>query len=509
MPQLLALEWDQFEARVVVARTRGAGVLVEHAFTVSLAPRDPGQTFADVNVGQRLQAALAARGIGRGPALVAVGRSSIELRRLSLPPAPDEELPDMVRLQALPQFGNLGEDWPLDFFPLETGQGPGRDVLAAAISPRVVGQIIATCESADLRVEHLLLRPCGAASLLIRRGDPSSHRIRLLVDLLAEEADLTILVEETIVLTRTVRLSGGDEQPRALLAEVRRTIASAQNQLAGERVNQVVLCGEGDDQTQLGELIREKLSLSVAYFDPFAGLSRSSDLKASPPAAPERFAPLLGIVLDEAAGARHAIDFLHTRQKPKPPSHGRRFAIAGAAAAALVLVLALGMWLHVRSLNAQIVGLEEKSKELDELVSTAQARKQEVGRIDEWKCGDVTWLDKLLTLSSTDRFPPAEDARLIDWTAAAATGGGGEMKLEGRARDSSVIKVIERKLRSDDWQVRAGSNRSSDDDREYPWLFDESIVVAPPDDSICAQPAAGNSRQRQPASAGQSAGGRR
>jgi len=42
-------------------------------------------------------------------------------------------------------------------------------------------------------------------------------------------------------------------------------------------------------------------------------------LQAKPPQKPERFAPLLGMVLDEGASRRHAIDFLHPRRQAAPP----------------------------------------------------------------------------------------------------------------------------------------------------------------------------------------------
>ena len=70
---------------------------------------------------------------------------------------------------------------------------------------------------------------------------------RLMVDLLADEADLTVLVNEQVALMRTVRLSAADDdaQAKALLGEIRRTIAAAQNQLGGRRIEKVILCGRG------------------------------------------------------------------------------------------------------------------------------------------------------------------------------------------------------------------------------------------------------------------------
>lgn len=122
MAKLLALEWGLREARVAVARTQGGSIVVEHAFGVDLGPRDPGQTFSDDTIGGKLAPALASRGIGRTETLVAVGRASIELRQLALPPCPLEELPDLVRFQALRQFTTIGEDWPIDFVYLDTAE---------------------------------------------------------------------------------------------------------------------------------------------------------------------------------------------------------------------------------------------------------------------------------------------------------------------------------------------------------------------------------------------------
>ena len=133
---------------------------IDLAFAVELDARDGGEGAAEVNVGERIAAAMAARRIGHCDTIVAVGRSGVELRLLSLPPAPDEELPELVRFQAVRQFSALGDDWPLDFFPIDQ-QRPDlpRSVLAAAISPELVAQIQQNCAAAELKLRRLVLRP--------------------------------------------------------------------------------------------------------------------------------------------------------------------------------------------------------------------------------------------------------------------------------------------------------------------------------------------------------------
>ena len=486
MPQLLALEWDQFEARVVVAQQRGEDVRIEDAFSVSLAPRDPGQTFADTDVGKRLQAALAARRLGKVETLVAVGRSSIELRRLSLPPAPEEEWPELVRFQALPQFGNLGDDWPLDYFPLEAPDGEGASVLAAAISPQMVSQITRTCEEAGLTPKRLVLRPCAAASLLIHRSGPVTHRVRLFIDLLADEADLTVLVERDIVLMRTVRLPAAHAeddatgaQAKALGGEIRRTIASAQNQLGGQRVGQVVLCGDGDEHREMAKELSQRLDLPVEHFDPFDTLRRSNELKATPPQQPERFAPLLGMIVDETSARRHAIDFLNPRKKAPPKSNNRLWSIVGGLAAAVVLAMAALAWMEHYRLSRRVSTLQQTSQSLEENVERASGFVAQAKELEAWDSQHPNWLDELASLSSEQRFPPAEDARVVSLKATPRPGGGASMSLVGYAQDSDVIAEMESVLRTPRHTVVAGPAVESDKDPRYPWRFQEVVRIEP------------------------------
>src|SRR6476620_3814154 len=165
MSRIVALEWDAKEARVVIGRKRASGVVVDHALAVPLPQREEGST-AEPDVGSVLARALADHGISRSEALVAVGRANIELRFLSTPPVPEEELPDVVRFQAVRSFTTFGDEWPLDFVPLETNADGGMNVLAAAIAPDLLKQIQMDCTAAGITIGKLVLRPFAAAALI-------------------------------------------------------------------------------------------------------------------------------------------------------------------------------------------------------------------------------------------------------------------------------------------------------------------------------------------------------
>ena len=476
MARYLALEWDLHEARVVQARTRGSDVIVEDAYAVDLKGGTEGATTESATAAERLANALASKGVGSTDTLIAVGRASIELRMLSLPPSPEEELPDMVRFQAMRQFATIGEDWPLDFIPVETRDDGGHNVLAAAIAPELVKQIEETCKACHLTPERLVLRPFAAASLLRRRPSLDSTSCLMMVDLLTDEADLTVLINGRVSFTRTVRLPAHGDGSAAMLGELRRTIAAAHNQLRGQRVELVLVFGDGADHATLKSLIESQLSLKVLLADPFDDLSLSRELRDRRPQHPGRFAPLLGMLLDEASGQGQSIDFLHPRKRPVPPNTRRRKLLLGTTAGALLLALLILFFGKIRSLDNEIAALQQTSKNLETGVEKAKLRQSQAAEVGRFEAGDVTWLDELRELST--EFPPAEQAIVTQLSLKAASPGGGELTLQGYASEPSVIADLEQQLR-DERHVVEGNLSSEDQQRSaYRWQYSEIIRIA-------------------------------
>jgi Tfp pilus assembly PilM family ATPase len=481
MPKLLAVEWDASEARLAVARTRGASdIVVDEAFSVDLSPK-PGSDDETVNVGERIAAALAARNVGRVETLVAVGRASIELQQMSLPPAPPEELPDMVRFQAMRQFTTINDDWPLDFVQLEPAvDSDNENVLGAAISPEMVSQLRETCASADLTPKRLVLRPFAAASVVCRHDLGTQQPPRLMVDLLTDEADLTILVDQRVLLMRTVRLPSAEEttgQTRALLGQMLRTIAAAQNQLRGRRVERIVICGDGSDQTALKELVEKQLNQEVQLFDPLGQLTLSQTLQQQRPEHAGRFAPLIGLLLDEASGAAHAIDFLHPRKRPEAPNQHRRNAFIGGAVAVAALAILLLIWMQLSTLDADIADLKVDSGTLAKKVESAESVRGDMAQIDKWLASDFTWLDEMYDIAK--RLPPPEDVVITQMTLGTRSPQGGHIIMDGYVRESGDLQDLQEALRAGGRSV-ISTGGSSDDRREtYRWRFKETVILDP------------------------------
>ncbi|HZZ27390.1 MAG TPA: hypothetical protein VFE46_05220 [Pirellulales bacterium] len=508
MAQLLALEWDDAEARVAVAEVRRGSVVLEQAFSVSLPGilRPPGMPAPETSgplsmsgehdlgaIGRRISEALAVRGIRHGKTLVAVGRANIELKNLTLPPAPPEELPELVRFQAEREFNTLTDDWPLDFIPLPGESGEALTVLAAAISPELMGEIHITCEAANLTPTRLILRPCAAASLLSRARPGQAGKLRLLVDLLSQEADLTVLVGDSVIFMRTARLPVEAFQAdplRALLPEIRRTIAAVHARFHGQHIEEVFLCGESSTQGVLAREIGRELELPTEVFNPLTCCTLDGDLRRTMPEHPSRFAPLVGMLLDEDQPGIDTIDFLNPRRRPEEPSRRREWTIAGAAAAAVVLLGGLWIWLKLSGMDSDIEQLTDQANKMKTDVKHADELVAKAGEVEKWMGGDVNWLDELARLAT--KAPPPQEYMLTSInTPNDYQKNTSNMHLEGRARDTNVVEHLPQSLRDDQHDVTPKFEDNDNSHKGYPWTVKTDIRINPMAGTPAKAPAGG------------------
>ena len=494
MTRLLAIEWDDNEARVAIGSVaRGGRLLVETAFGLPLAGGDAAADAAAL--GGRIRERLAAERLGRVQTLVAVGRPSIELRDLSLPPSPPEDWPDLARFQAQREFHTFGEDWALDFIPQPGEEGQPVSVLAAAISPELVAETRAACAAAGLEPTRLVLRPCAAAALLCRQQPAPPGQLRLLVDLLADQVDLTALVDETPVLLRTARLPADATQPehaRALIGEIRRTLAAVQNRLKGQRVEVVHLCGEGEHQAALVEQIQRELGIEARPFEPFGGLNVGEALARRLPENPSRFAPVLGMLVTESLDERPAIDFFNPRRRPAPPSRRNELTIAALVAAALLLGIFAYTWWALGRLDDEIAALKTHSDELDKPVKQAADAEKATADIDAWAASDLIWLDELRQLA--ERLPPAQDLMLTDLRIGLQRDGGGQMQMEGVVRAPDVIDAVGQSVRDERHRIEIHSTHQDGKQERYGWRFKSDIAVDREEEAAPSTPQTARSR---------------
>ncbi len=477
MAKIVAIEWDAREARFAIGSPKGNEVVVEEAFAIELVSEAESEAPTIAQVKAQMAVALAEKGLAGGDALVAIPRSSIELRTLNLPLAPADEIPDLVRFQAMQAFTSIGEEWPLDFVELESHED-SLNVLATVVSPQLVAQTRDVCEAINLREKCLVLRPFAAVSLLQRFESIDIFRCSLIVDLLPDGADLTAISNGHVVFMRSVRLPATSDRSvhaNALLGELRRTIGAAQNQMGVSRIEQIVICGDETEHQTLQETIASALSLDVIHFNPFDAIRLTRTLQADLPEHCGRYAPLLGMLACHGTGTGHTIDFLNPRKRPEPPSQLRRNLVVAVTALTVILVGTFVFLSHKRSLDQQIADQIAESKSMDAAVDKAKYLIVRVDRIQSFEKQDITWLDELRRAAV--KLPDADSLILRQVVMGVDPLGAGVIRLHGNVADANKVAELEQALRYGENLVEGSGSLVDESNRDYPYTFTAAVHV--------------------------------
>lgn len=461
MPQKIALDYDDKELRVVVAQCSGSRVHVSDARAISIDESS--------SPSQALRGFITENSLQKTDVLVAVGRGKAELRELRLPIVPPEELPDMVRFQAIRSFASASDRAIVDF--LETGRDSEISLIAAAMSPSDLDQLRQLCQTSELSLQRAALRPLTAAPLYLKAK--GSVPICVLIDLLTDDAEITVARDGKVIFVRTVRLPQEDEhRSNAIAAEIKRTLMACGETNQADRI--IVWGTQQVHQADLDAIRASSSCQDVQAVNPFDLV----DLKMPAeqvPAHVGRLAPLVGLLVADEGSPQCLIDFLNPRERPEEkPDHVRRAGLIGGPIAAVVLVGALIM-LQLRSLDQQIATAETTAKGLATKADEAQQRVAQTEEVDVFLDEDVHWLDEFKNIAAN--VPPSDKLIVNSVIGTSTAKGGGTIKFAGAVVSPDVIESMESALREADYQLQSGSSNKLPRATRYTWSFDETITI--------------------------------
>lgn len=495
MSRIFAIDWDRHEARALLVQSGPTGVSISGAWAARLPANEGAAAPTASQVGAALATAMGEKIVGSATTIIGVGRDHVQMKLLTLPPAPADELPDLVRFQAEREFTALGTGAALDFVPLAGDAETPYQVLAVALSPAGVAEAREVCQLLDTEPSRVVLRACAAASLVERSEVVPADNYTLVVSPLTDEADLVVLAGNAVLLMRTVRLpdpAQEEARQRTMLAEIRRTLAAARQQSGERQVDRVLICGaaSADAAREIGE----ELGMSVAMFDPVAHAPTGLGNKGLPEGSLSRFAAVLGMALAEADRRPPIIDFINVRRRAERRRFTRVHMLAAGAAAVVLLGLAFSLWRQSVAPARELARIRQEIKDLEPWVKKADEMSAKAAAVDKWLATDVTWLDgldrfserlrpKLLTEKEKD-FPVAEDlvaTQLIIARPAASDPAAGRVDLRAIAKTSAAVAALENRLRDTQHQVSTGQGRAdSTTVPGYDWSFNLRIGVMPP-----------------------------
>ena len=466
MVRKLAIDWDDSELRLVAAQCNGRSVKVTDASVIPV---------ENTNVLETLKAAIKQRGLENTHTLVAIGRGKAELRELQLPPVPDEELPDMVRFQAIRSFATAGDNAIVDYLVTNRSES-GVEMIAAAVGPQNLSEIQKTCEGVELNTKRISLRPLAAAALYLINRSKTVTSDTVLVDLLADDAEIVVARDGKVIFVRTVRLPPGDaSRGRALAGELRRSLVACGSSGSLDRV---VLWGREAVHAEDVAMLAEATDSKVEVLDPFTLVDVDRQANSNMPDHVGRLAPLVGLLVADDTDAERLVDFLNPRERVEEAVNPYRPLMLAAIPVAAVALLAFIVFRQLNGLDYQIAELKAANASMNSAVDQANESLARTETVDKFLDGDVNWLDEIRRLAR--QMPPSDEliVRSVSATSDLRTGGG-TLTIDGAVTKPGVIDRFEDALRDEFHAVKGDGASVQKTEDAYRWGFTEAIKISP------------------------------
>jgi Tfp pilus assembly PilM family ATPase len=415
MPSQLALDWNRDALGCVEAEVSGGQLRVLRVGRFDWPEAIDRDTDAPT-LGHWLRQQLNALGVQAEEVVVVVSREEVVSRRLDLPAAPDEELPELVRFQAAAKSTTPLDQLALDFVPLPQIEGEStRPALLATVDRQRLDHLQKTCVAAGLKVRSVQASPFAVAEVAIRserqRGDdPNLATLVVFQD--EHRVELSILHRLGLVFTHHTRFDPSDARGlRGAIAEINRSIVTfGQLMHSTVEVSRVCLVHDGGIDPGLEQALNERFSGRLHVVDP-AG---DSAVRVQDPALAPRLAglaPAMGALLGELQRTVPSVDFFNPR-KPPPKRDLRRERLIriGTRVGAAVLLLGLLGWWYASHLQSQIDTLVAEDGQLSNELAGAGPPRNAHARIQTWTSGA---LQPLQEVDRLNRLLPGTDRVLL------------------------------------------------------------------------------------------------
>ena len=413
MSVFVAFDWNQDTLGCLAAEVTDGAVRIDRAARFDWPQAIDRETDAPT-LGDWLRRELSKAGFAATDAIIVLPREDVVTRRLELPNAPDEELPEIVRFQAAAKTTTPMDQLALDFVPLPALEGEQlRPALMATIDRKRLEHLRAVCTAAGLELKSVQASPFSVAEVAIRfeqqRGDdPEAATLVIFQD--ERRIELSILQRLGLVFTHHTRVDPQDERAlRGTMAEINRSIVTfGQLMHSTVEVSRVCLIHDGAIDPALEQALSERFSGRLHVVDP-ASDNAVRETEASVAAWLAGLAPAMGAILGEVRRTVPSVDFLNPRQPPPTRDLKREQLIRiGWRVGAAALVVGAMAWWYASHLGAQIDDLKKQDGQLSNELSGAGPPTDAHNRIRAWEVaavdplGEVDRLNKLLP--GTDRL---------------------------------------------------------------------------------------------------------
>lgn len=468
----LVIEWDRDRLIVVDGSVSGRSVAIRHALTV---PREPDQTA--VSLGSHLQTALAGSSVSATDAIVVLPRSLVTLRRIQLPNVPNDELPDMVRLQAATLLSVPIESVGLDFVSLPGGDEQ-RDVLLATAPAEMIAEIQVTMHLADLELAGVQVSSFGIAAAMAHANLLSSN---------SKHAEAVLLLRSDMIeflLTRGHGVefshsgagwSDSDAIERTVRSEVSRGRLSATESIGSHSIGQVTLVGASPHCDAVPDDVGRRLdNAAVRRLDPATSIVQGAlpdDLTATDVLA------AAGIIANQHKASVAAVDLVNPR-RPVEKADTRRLKVL--LTVGVAVLLAVGSW---KWRDTRLQDLQQKTETIEQEVSSLKSdfkrgedERDQDAAIQDWSSHNVDWLKEMDHVR--ELMEGTSKLLIRNFTMTAGRDNyRGTIKAECLGRDRSSIEAFQQRLDAAGYNVIPRTIEPGGRDSDYVFTFPLEIMI--------------------------------
>lgn len=467
MSDFLVIEWDPQCLRGLDVHASGGAVQVRHAFEM---PQPSGHEQPALKAW--FAHYLAEKHIATRQVIVTIPRASVVVRRLELPDAPDEELPQMVRFQAAAKSSLALDELALDFIPLPRREGsPSRDILLAMVPQTMVSAIREFIDEGQRELLAIRLSPIGAAELVahIEAQKPvDAKSATLIVARHGERVEISVTWMRQLIFSHAARLTGetAEQQNAVILTEVSRGLMSFQNLNLGFKLGEGFVLGAEGDLPGLADALQKRLPITVRTVNPFS-LVKVTGESLKLVAHQSAYAGLIGAVWSQTQPLIQELNFLAPRKpviKPDTKKERTRQAAIGAGVAAVAIILIYWVWLA--QLDAGIESRGAELSQLDETLRKGRPLLDAAKTVNDWANEDANMLDEIKRFQQ--QLPAPDRVYLSKLSVRVPTNRQpAEIHAEGHAREEKDIRQLREKLIAPDTGYKIAADEIKTDKTEY------------------------------------------
>lgn len=468
MADSLILNWSRNGIVAVTATVTGQQVRVNKTAGMTW-PENATPRQNAAAAGNALKTFLQEAGISANEALVCLSRDAAVTRMLDVPKVSEDELTEIVRLQAATRSSQPAEQLLIDYLPQP--DQPGRElgsVLAATLNRSTADAIHKTLSAAGLEATGIGMSSVGLAAMATTVGAVNSGETIVAAALIESRLEVSLVRNGNIPFLQSAVLTEISDD--TVSAEMRRILFSAEQKLGELNVARMVLFVESARQTVFPQLQQEygpQLTVLTLADTPQIQLSGTVPETVCHTAV----VCAVGLLLNRTLHTLPGIDFLHPREKKaKRDDRVRKMALY---AAGVLVLLILGLYWHYSyrwKLDAQISLLESRESSLNQELKDGAPVLNADGDLQEWLARDVHTLLELEKMEDT--LPGTAIAVLKEYNFDVASGKSlAKVNGKGMAVDRDDVEQIRSDFDAAGFNVYPDQIDITRRDPDYPWEF--------------------------------------